>query len=130
MHGGSHAALPSSRNFGEVSRLAAAPRWPSTNGIYNDRWQRFAYWATGQGFDLLGPTAVQIQHRDSHASPQNIKSIPGKVKANEVRAVATALQLFKKEDLQAVMKAGRWSSEGTFTFFYLRDFCPQDDSLG
>ena len=28
------------------------------------------------------------------------------------------------------MKAGRWSSGGTFTSFYLRDLCPQADSIG
>ena len=44
----------------EVSRLAAAPRRPSTNKIYDDRWLRFAHWATAQGFDPLGPTAAQI----------------------------------------------------------------------
>ena len=44
----------------DVSRLAAAPRRPSTNRMYDDRWLRFAYWATGQGFDPLGPTAAQI----------------------------------------------------------------------
>ena len=36
---------------------------------------------------------------------------------------------FKKVDLQAVMKAGRWSSGCTFTSFYLRDLCPQADSI-
>ena len=42
-----------------------------------------------------------------------------------------AMQLFDKVDLQAVLKAGRWSSGGTFTSFYLRDLhvCPQADSL-
>ena len=40
----------------EVSRLAAAPRIPSTNTMYDDRWLRFARWARGQGIDLLGPT--------------------------------------------------------------------------
>ena len=58
---------------------------------------------------------------DFQASIQNSKNIPGKVKAHEVRAVATSLQLFNKVDLQAVMKAGRWSSGGTFTSYYLRD---------
>ena len=43
---------------------------------------------------------------DSHAALQNSKCIPGKVKAHEVYAVATSLQLFNKADLQAVMKAG------------------------
>ena len=43
-------------------------------------------------------------------------------------AVATSLQLFNTVDLQAVMKAGRWSSRGTITSFYLRDLCPQADS--
>ena len=57
---------------------------------------------------------------DSHASIQGSKNIPGKVKAYEVHAIATSLQHFKKVDLQAVMKAGRWSSGGTFTSFYLR----------
>ena len=54
---------------------------------------------------------------DFHASLQSSKKIPRKVKAREVRAVATSLQLFNKVDLQAVMKAGRWSSGGTFTSF-------------
>ena len=44
----------------EVSRLAAAPRNPSTNRMYDDRWLRFTRWAAGQGFDLLSPTAAQI----------------------------------------------------------------------
>ena len=43
----------------EVSRLAAAPRRPSTNRMYDDRWLRFARWAAGQGFDPLDPTAAQ-----------------------------------------------------------------------
>ena len=63
---------------------------------------------------------------DFHASIQGNKNFPGKVKAHEVR---TSLQLFNKADLQAVMKAGRWSSGGTFTSFYLRDLCPQADSI-
>ena len=37
----------------EVSRLAAAPRTPSANRMYNDRWLRFAHWAAGQGIDPL-----------------------------------------------------------------------------
>ena len=44
----------------EVSRLAAAPRRPSTNRMYDDRWLRFARWAAGQGFDPLDPTAAQV----------------------------------------------------------------------
>ena len=66
----------------EVSRLAAAPRRPSTNRMYDDRWLRlnaFANWATGQGFDQLGLTAAQIAPFlydlfDTHGlSPQTIK---------------------------------------------------------
>ena len=57
------------------------------------------------------------------------RNLSGSVKAHEVRAVATSLQLFNKVDLHSVMKAGRWSSGGTFTSFYLRDLCPQADSL-
>ena len=49
---------------------------------------------------------------DSHASIQGNKNIPGKVKPHEVHAVATSLQLLNRVDLQAVMKAGRWSSGG------------------
>ena len=44
----------------EVSRLAAAPRRPSTNRMYDDRWCRFVRWAAGHGFDPLDPTAAQI----------------------------------------------------------------------
>ena len=42
---------------------------------------------------------------DSHATIQNSKSIPGKVKAHEVCAVATLLQPFNKVDIPAVIKA-------------------------
>ena len=66
---------------------------------------------------------------DSHAAIQKCRNLSGSVKAHEVRAVATLLQLFNKVDLHSVMKAGRWSSGGTFTSFYLRDLCPQADSL-
>ena len=66
---------------------------------------------------------------DSHATIQDSKNLSGSVKAHEVRAVATSLQLFNKVDLHSVMKAGRWSSGGTFTSFYLRVLCPQADSL-
>ena len=60
----------------EVSRLAAAPRRPSTNRMYDDRWLRYVRWAAGQGFD---PTAAQIASFlftlfDTHSlSPQTVK---------------------------------------------------------
>ena len=38
---------------------------------------------------------------NSHATIQNRKSFSGSVKAHEVRAVATSLQLFNRVDLQA-----------------------------
>ena len=44
----------------EVSKLTAAPRKPSTNKMYDDRWLRFTNWATRKGFDSPGPTAAQI----------------------------------------------------------------------
>ena len=69
---------------------------------------------------------------DAHAAIQNSRNLSGSVKAHKVRAVhATSLQLSNKVhvDLHSVMKAGRWSSGGTFTSFYLRDHCPQADSL-
>ena len=66
---------------------------------------------------------------DSHAAIQNSRNLSGSVKAHEVRVVATSLKLCNKVDLHSVMKAGRWSSSGTFTSFYLGDLCPQADSL-
>ena len=45
----------------------------------DNRWLRFAHWATGKGFNLLGPTAAQIATVlyslfDTHGlSPQTIK---------------------------------------------------------
>ena len=47
---------------------------------------------------------------DYHDALQKSKNIPGAIKAHEVRPVATLLQLSNKVNLQAVMKAGRWSS--------------------
>ena len=58
----------------EVSRLAAAPRRPSTNRMH------FARWAAGQGFDPLDLTAAQIASFlfdlfDTHGlSPQTMRS--------------------------------------------------------
>ena len=60
MLGGSHAELLSSKIFKEVFRLAAAPKRPSTDRIYDDRLLSFAHWATVQEIDPLGPTAAQI----------------------------------------------------------------------
>ena len=60
----------------EVSRLAAAPRRPSTNRMYDDRWCRFTRWAAGQGVDPLDPTAAQVASLlfDTHGlSPRTIK---------------------------------------------------------
>ena len=79
MHRGSHAVLPSSRIFKEVSRVAVAPRRPLTKRLFDDRWLRLAHGATGQGFDPLGPTTAQISAFlyypfDTHGlSPQTIK---------------------------------------------------------
>ena len=44
----------------EVSRLAAAPKTPSTNRMYDDRWLCFAHWAAGQGIVPLCPFSIQI----------------------------------------------------------------------
>ena len=63
----------------EVSRLATAPRRPSTNKMYDNRWCQFTHWATGQGIEGLGPAAAQIAAFlyylfDTHGlSPQTIK---------------------------------------------------------
>ena len=63
----------------EVSRLAAAPRRPSTNRMYDDRWRRFSHWAAGQDIDPLDLTAAQVasflfELFDTHGlSPQTVK---------------------------------------------------------
>ena len=63
----------------EVSRLAAAPRRPSTNRMYDDRCCCFARWAAGQGVDPLNPTAAQVASFlfdlfDTHGlSPRTVK---------------------------------------------------------
>ena len=63
----------------EVSRLAAAPRRPSTNRMYDYRWLHFAHWGGIDGIDLLGCTAAQIAAFlyylfDTHGlPPQTIK---------------------------------------------------------
>ena len=62
----------------DISRLVAAPRRPSTNRMYDDRWLRFTRWAAGQGFDPLNPSAAQIASFlyylfDTGLSPQTIK---------------------------------------------------------
>ena len=65
----------------EVSRLAAAPRRPSTKRMYDDRWLSFSHWATGQGIEPLGPTAAQIAAFlyylfDTHnLSPQRVQAL-------------------------------------------------------
>ena len=58
-HGGSHAALPSSRIFKRGLLTRGSCRRPSTNRLYDDRWLHFTYWATGHGIDPHGPTAAQ-----------------------------------------------------------------------
>ena len=64
----------------EASKHAADPERPSMNRMYNDRWLCFANWATGKGFDPLGPTAAQLaaflyELFDTHGlSPLTIKA--------------------------------------------------------
>ena len=53
----------------EVSRLAAAPRRPSTTHMYNDRWLCFTHWAAREGFEPLSPTAAQITAFSTHMAP-------------------------------------------------------------
>ena len=63
----------------EVSMLATAPRRPSTNRMYDDRWLRSTHSAAREGFDPLNPTAAQIAAFlyslfDTHGlSPQTVK---------------------------------------------------------
>jgi len=44
-----------------------------------------------------------------------------KVKAHEVRAIATSLLFKKNSSLKDVMRAASWRSHNTFASFYLRD---------
>ena len=45
-----------SAGFSEgVSRLAMAPKRPSTNHMYDDRWLHFAHWVARKGIDLPAP---------------------------------------------------------------------------
>ena len=62
---------------------------------------------------------------DSHASLQC--SDPREGQSPGGPCCGYFIILFKKGDLQAVMKAGRWSSGGTFTF--LLPLRPQADSI-
>ena len=41
-----------------VSRLAMAPKRPSTNHMYDNRWLHFAHWVARQGIDLPAPKAA------------------------------------------------------------------------
>ena len=110
-----------------------APNCPVRALRYNHRYQRRLFIPikdNNAGKELSAATIsrwVCTAIVKSHAACENSKTIS--VKAHEVRAVAMSLQLFNKVDLQTVVKAGRWSSGGTFTSFYLRDLCPQVDTL-
>ena len=80
MHGGSHVQHHKAAGFSdEVSRLAVAPRRPSTNRMYDDRWLHFTHWAAREGFDPLSPTAAQIAtflyslFATHGSSPQTVK---------------------------------------------------------
>ena len=44
-----------------------------------------------------------------------------RVRAHEVRAVATSAMFKKIRSVSAVLKAGTWKSMSTFASFYLRD---------
>ena len=48
------------KGFSEEYRLISAPRKPSANRRYDDRWLRFAGWGAKQGIDLLDPSGAQI----------------------------------------------------------------------
>ena len=71
--------VPPSQDRETYLQALGDTRRPSTNRMYNDRWLRFARWATGQGFDPLDPTAAQIASFlftlfDTHGlSPQTVK---------------------------------------------------------
>lgn len=51
------------------------------------------------------------------------------VRAHDVRAVAASLVKLQGASLSEILQAGRWTSGGTFTKFYLRDLVPQADRI-
>ena len=55
---------------------------------------------------------------DSHAANQNSKNLSGSVKAHEVRALATSLQLFNKVDFHTVYE-GRKVVQWWYLYFFL-----------
>ena len=57
---------------------------------------------------------------DSHAAIQNSRNLSGSVKAQEVRAVATSLQLFNKVDLHSVHEGRKMVQ-----WWYLHFLLPQ-----
>ena len=80
-------------------------------------------------------SAVSISHwicttiGDSHTTVRTARLSQKRSKL--MRSVLWQLHynLFQQVDLQADMKAGRWSSGGTITSFYLLDLCPEADSI-
>ena len=57
----------------EVSRLEEAPRRPSTNHMYDDRWLRFTHWAARKKYDPLNPSAAQIEFGTSNCSVKALR---------------------------------------------------------
>ena len=106
----------------EVSRHA--PERPSTNRMYNDRWLCFANWATGKGFDPLGPTAAQLatflyELFDTHGlSPLTIKayrsclasvlSRTGKVAAVQTETISDMIMCMELQRPRLTLVLPQW----------------------
>ena len=68
-------------------------------------------------------TVIEDAYQASGNNENLLKKL--RIKAHEVRAVATSLLKFQGASLQEIMQAGRWSSGGSFAKFYDRDMVPQ-----
>ena len=79
---------------------ATISRWICINTVDNTSW----YLGKKQGYQKISKLTKSMQWPPNYS-------------------------FFNKKDMQTVMKAGTWSSGGTFTSFYLRDLCPQADHI-
>ena len=58
--------------------------------------------------------------RKAYASEPGVV-LPSRVRAHEVRGIAPSLSFKKNFSVEQVLRAGVWSSQTTFTSYYLRD---------
>ena len=61
--------------------------------------------------------------------PGNADSANARVTAHDVRAFAASWTAFNHVPMEDVLRAASWKNATTFTAFYLRDLCQQQDGL-